>query len=136
MQLKTLFLKSKRPLEILFGIFFFLFLVYPRIMVESPLGIIFLVSSILFLFLTRHPIFGMIFILIIYGMITYNSTSRTISNSIQYTPNQDKRDKVLPLSNATTLEEDMISKMAPIDRNHIETTFQPYESHYDASTFL
>ena len=135
MQFKSL-LKPKILTEVLLTIILIIFLVFPVAIpeyiskvVESSLGMIVLLSVTVLLFLYANMFLAIFFIFVAYELIRRCSIISGKTNYIQYTPTQDKRDEYIKSMNAPkiiTLEEDMVSKMAPIEKNvYIDSTFKP-----------
>ena len=135
MQIQTL-LKSKTPMEVILAILFLFFLFFPIIihepiatLVESTLGMVFLLSISILLFLYAHIILAILFIVIAYELIRRSSKTTGRSAFVQFSPTQQKRDQQIANMNIPqiiTLEEHTISKMAPIGANeYLESSFKP-----------
>jgi hypothetical protein len=125
-------IKSLKPLEIGGLIFFILFVILPvKVPValsgvfDSPLGILFLLIITICLFVYTNPILGVIFILVAYELIRRGSllTNKPVGQVLNPdNTSQESKDNVLKGLNppqATTLEEDMIQKMAPATKDFI-----------------
>jgi uncharacterized membrane protein (DUF485 family) len=138
MELKKMFNKFKTPIEILLGILFTLFLVFPvklpkwiATQVESPLGIIILFCISVLLFLHTNIILATYFLLFVYELIRRSSIlSRPAF--IDYTPTNERKNDFIHSVTVPqkTLEEDIVSQMAPIGVSNtgngfIETDFKP-----------
>ena len=135
MQFQAL-LKSKTPMEVILGILFVFFLFYPMIihepiasLVESTLGMVFLLSISTLLFLYAHIILAILFIIVAYELIRRSSKTTGRSTFLQFSPTQHKLDQHIAHMNSPkiiTLEEDTVSKMAPIGANeYVESSFKP-----------
>jgi predicted membrane protein len=139
MQLKAL-TKPKALTEIVAAILLIIFLVYPVAipnslakMVESPLGMIIILSIALLLFIYSNKFLAIFFILVAYELIRRSSKTTGRSAYMQFTPTQEKRDQQMKEMNeprVITLEEDVVSKMAPlgvssVENQYIESTFRP-----------
>ena len=142
MQLKAL-TKPKTLIEIISAILFFVFLVYPIAIpdyianiVESSLGMTLILSFVLLLFIYSNVMLAVLFLLVSYQLICRSSKTTGRSAYVQYTPTQEKRDRYMKDMNepiTVTLEEDVVSKMAPVDvstteNTYIESTFKPVSS--------
>ena len=125
-------IKSLKPLEIGTLVVFILFIIFPvKVPVaftglfDSPVGILFLLIITVCLFVYTNPILGVIFILVAYELIRRGSllmgkpTTQVLS---QDNTSQNAKDEVLRGLNppqATTLEEEVIQKMAPASKDFI-----------------
>jgi hypothetical protein len=132
MQYKT----SKNLVECVLGIIFIIIIICPMTLpqslatlVESPLGMIILLSITLLLFLYTNVFLALIFLILTYELIRKSSKLTGKTHFIEYTKTQAKKDEYIQSMNEPkiiTLEEDMISKMAPLIQNdYIESTFKP-----------
>lgn len=134
MQIKT-FLKTKAPFEIVLGISFLCFLLFPRMIphsianfVESTLGIITLLSISVLFFVYAHLIVSILFIFVAYELIRRSSKTTRQLHELRYSPTQHTRDMEMQSLNTTvvSLEEEMVSRMTPLGSNEfIESTFKP-----------
>lgn len=134
MQIKTL-LKTKAPLEILLGIIFLCFLLFPRmipmplaIFVESSLGIIILLSITILFFVYAHLFVSILFVFVVYELIRRSSKTTNQSQNLRYSPTQHTRDQKMQEMNKreTTLEEETVSRMVPLGTTEfIESTYKP-----------
>jgi hypothetical protein len=145
MDLSTLknLVKSTSPLEIVLFILFVIYLVLPIHMpqslapwVDSPLGMITMFVITLYLFLYTNPILGILYIFVAYELIRRSSSAMNGSAGqttyIQYAPSQRKRDSDLQEMNpvkSTSLEEDIVEKMAPVGYSdpstYVNSSFKP-----------
>ena len=143
------FLKFKSILEVLLFIVFDLYLVFPigtpdflASLVDSPLGMVVIFCVTLFLFLYTTPILGILYIFVAYELLRRSARTTGRTAYIQYTPTQEKRDSNMRAMNPpkeTTLEEEVVSTMAPIGHSEpgrfIDTTFKPVaENNHNAFT--
>jgi hypothetical protein len=98
-------------------------------LVESPLGMIILLSITLLLFLYTNVFLSLIFLVLTYELIRRSSKVTGKTSFIEYTPSQVKKDHYIQSMNEPkikTLEEDIITKMAPLIQNdYIESSFKP-----------
>lgn len=132
MQFKT----SKNLIECILGIIFIMIIIFPTTLpqslatlVESPLGMIILLSITLLLFLYTNVFLSLIFLVLTYELIRRSSKVTGKTSFIEYTPSQVKKDHYIQSMNEPkikTLEEDIITKMAPLIQNdYIESSFKP-----------
>jgi hypothetical protein len=122
-------------------IVFFVFIVFPigvpesiSKMVDSSLGMLSIFIVTVFLFLYTHPVLAILYVFVAYELIRRSSRVTGKTAYIQYTPTQEKRDAYMKAMNPPkifTLEEEMVSQMAPIivpdttPSQHVETSFRP-----------
>jgi len=134
-------IKSLKSLEIGALVIFILFIIFPvKVPValtgifDSPLGILFLLITVVCLFIYTNPILGVIFILVAYELIRRGSllTGKPIGQVLrQDNTSQETKDAELKNLNPpqeTTLEEDIIQKMAPASKDFIKldgSNFKP-----------
>jgi hypothetical protein len=127
-------IKSFSALEILLIIVFILYIILPiktpffiAPYVNSPLGILTIFIVTIFLFLYTNPILAIIYILVGYELLRRSSESNILNSSLIKYPqalNPNVKEFV-PLFNKEvtiekethTLEEDIVSQMAPIGRS-------------------
>lgn len=131
--------KIKKFSQIILAIVLVLFLILPMripqsiaMILESSLGMIGIFSLSIVLFLYFNPYLAVLYIFVIYELLRRTSSSIKYSQNIQYTPTEAKRDDEMRKMNEPrirTLEEDMVSKMAPLESNdsshYIDSTFKP-----------
>ena len=140
-------IKSVSPIEIVLFVAFVIYLVFPIAtpdvlanVVDTPLGIITLFVITLSLFVYTNPILGIIYIFVAYELLrrSHKTVPINIPSYIPSTPNasaspnQAAKNAEMAKMNppkATTLEEEVILKMAPIGHSdqstYIDTTFKP-----------
>lgn len=126
------FTKSLTPLEIAALVIFIVYIVFPfktpiflAGVVNTPLGLVTILIITLYLFFYTNPILGVVYIFVAYELLRRTSlvkVGKSDNYMVQYTPNEDKREKEMVQMNPSqkkTLEEDVISKMAPATQfNH------------------
>jgi hypothetical protein len=116
--------------------------------INSPVGILALFAVTVFLFIYTSPILGVVYIWVAYELMNRSTTyiSSAISTGIQFTPirssinsnsfteseitqHQPQQSDYITSSHGESLEEDIISTMAPLGRSetakYVETTFKP-----------
>ena len=135
-------IKSVSPIEIVIFVAFVIYLVFPIAtpdvlanVVDTPLGIITLFVITLSLFVYTNPILGIIYIFVAYELLrrSHKTVPINIPSYIPTaSPNQAAKNTEMAKMNppkATTLEEEVILKMAPIGHSdlstYVDTTFKP-----------
>ena len=133
-------LKSISPLEILLFVLFVVYIVFsiptPFFLIpllDSPLGLGFVIITTLYLFLYTTPILGILSIFVAYEMLRRSSKLTGTTPIMKYTPTQAKKDKYMkemnPPTNILTLEEEIVKQMAPIGKSdpstYIDTSYKP-----------
>ena len=143
------FIKSS-PLElILFGLFV-IYLVFPiqapewiANIVDSSIGMTMIFCITIFLFFYAHPFLAILYVFVAFELIRRSAHLSGRTAYIQYTPSQEKRDEYMKSMNKPlefTLEEEVVSTMAPIGRGegnkmYVDTEFKPVsENIHNAST--
>lgn len=129
----------KKLFQIILAISLIIFLILPikvpryvASLIELPLGIITLLSLSVILFIYFNPFLAFLFIVSVYELLRRSSVTLGYLSKIHYSPRDNKHDNEILKNNDTrivTLEEDMISKMAPLESNddyhYIDSTFKP-----------
>jgi hypothetical protein len=147
------FTKALAPLEIAALVIFVIYIIFPFKTpvfllgtVNTPIGLVVLLVVTLYLFFYTNPILGVVYIFVAYELIRRSSLVRRGSSDnymIRSSPSEVQRTVEMNQMNpvrTVTLEEDVISKMAPAQvfhDNNIDTGFQPVaERVVGASKFL
>ena len=136
-------IKSASPIEIVLFVAFVVYLVFPIAtpdvlanVIDTPLGIITLFIITLCLFVYTNPILGIIYIFVAYEVLR-RSTKKVPVNTPSYFPNvttpseSTKTAEMVRMNppRATSLEEEMVHKMAPIGHSdqsvYIESAYKP-----------
>ena len=129
-------LKSITLAEILIIVIFIVYLVLPiptpnmlGPYIESPLGMIVILLITIALFVYSHPILAVLYIFVGYTLLRRSSVVAGQTAYIQYTPSKMQRAAEiksevaeninLPPQNPNTLEEEVVSKMAPIGKSEL-----------------
>jgi hypothetical protein len=144
------FIKSS-PLElILFGIFV-IYLIFPiqspewiADMVDSSLGMTVIFCITVFLFFYAHPFLAILYVFVAFELIRRSAVLSGKTTYIQYTPSQEKKDSYMQAMNPPlekSLEEDIITEMAPIGRGagnkmYIDTEFKPVADNVHHATMI
>ena len=133
-------LKSISPLEILLFVLFVVYIVFsiptPFFLIpllDSPLGLAFVILTTLYLFLYTTPILGILSIFVAYEMLRRSSKVTGTTPIMKYTPTQVKKDKYMkemnPPTHVLTLEEEIVKEMAPLGKSdpstYIDTSYKP-----------
>ena len=132
-------LKSLTPLEISLIILFIIYLVLPiqtpnllAGSVDSPLGMLVIFMVTVYLFFNVNPIVAVIYVFVAYELIKRSSNKPGKVNMVSYTPTQTTKNaemKVMNPPKKTSLEEEVVEKMAPIGHSDISvytnSSFKP-----------
>ena len=156
-------LKKITTLEIIVIVVFILYLISGMSMpfainqlIDTPLGVVVVLVLTLWIFLSTNPVLGVLTIFVAYELVRRSAGTAMAAPRaamIQYNPIQIKRDLETVAMNANlnvdpataapldrTLEEDVVSKMAPLSSGaptYVETGFKPVaESTHNASSIL
>jgi hypothetical protein len=123
-------LKSLSPLEIGTLVLFIIFVIFPFKLpfmlagiFDSSIGLLLLFVIAIYLFFYTNPILGVIFILVAYELIRRSSNITGSVAMAQYGTTQSNKNVELKKLNPpreTTLEEEVIQKMAPAQNNFIK----------------
>ena len=123
------FFKSMSVPEIaitILAIAFLMFDVTPPEMIASqidtPVGMGVLVILAIYVFMSFHPVLGVIFILVAYELMRRSARSTNFMAASTFTPSQEKKDNEMAAMNpivSNTLEEEMVNTMAPIGKSSI-----------------
>ena len=128
-------------IEVLLFIIFVTDLIFPiktpfflASMVDSTFGVISILVVTIYLFFYANPILAILYIFVAYELIRRSSEVTGRVSIIQYTPSQANMNLQMANMNPPkkmTLEEDVISTMAPIPNSNeiIQTTFKPIEEY-------
>jgi hypothetical protein len=124
--ISTAFFKSMTVPEIAISILavaFLMFDVSPPEMIatqiDTPIGMGTIVILAIYVFMSFHPILGVIFILVAYELLRRSSHKAIVA---YVTPTQEKIDRELAEMNPVmpaTLEEELVNAMAPIGKSSI-----------------
>lgn len=139
MKLPTEMLKSFTPLEIALCLIFALYVILPiqtpaavAGMVDSPLGMLSVFLVTVYLFLNTHPVVAVLYVFVAYELLRRSSNKTGRVAMIKHTPSQSKKDAELKAMNpaqSPTLEEEVVSKMAPVGHSdasiYTMTSFKP-----------
>lgn len=110
--------------------------------IDTPLGIAVIIIISIYLFLYTNPILGVLSLIVAYEILRRSSKKTGKYALTQFLPSQTTRNtemKSMNPKNNITLEEDIVSKMAPIGVSNvsgkeIDTPFKPInEEVYGAS---
>jgi hypothetical protein len=147
------FTKALSPLEIAALVIFVIYIIFPfkspaflSGTVNTPIGLVVILVVTLYLFFYTNPILGVVYIFVAYELIRRSSLVRRGSADnymVRSSPSEIQRAVEMEQMNpvrTVTLEEDVISKMAPAQIFHdntIDTGFKPVaERVVGASKFL
>ena len=147
------FTKALSPLEIAALVIFVIYIIFPfkspaflSGTINTPIGLVVILIVTLYLFFYTNPILGVVYIFVAYELIRRSSLVRRGSADnymVRSSPSEIQRAVEMEQMNpvrTVTLEEDVISKMAPAQIFHdntIDTGFKPVaERIVGASKFL
>jgi hypothetical protein len=133
------FMKMTSPLQIFLLVIFVIYIVFPikfpdfiSNWIDSSLGMIVIFAITLFLFCYVNPILGVLYVFVAYELIRRSSNATGKMAYIRHISSQRKKDAEMKAMNPPaeiTLEETIVSKMAPIGHSdksvYINTTFKP-----------
>jgi len=136
--MKNLFLKMT-PLEISVIAVMILYVVFqvdtPEFMartIDSPMGMITILVTALFLFYYANPVIAILFVFVAYELIRRTAFVSARDAIVEHTPSQKQKDIQMQVMNpvkTTTLEEEMISQMAPVGKSEmsqiLDTKYKP-----------
>lgn len=136
--MKNLFLKMT-PLEISVIAVMILYVVFqvdtPEFMartIDSPMGMITILVTALFLFYYANPVIAILFVFVAYELIRRTAFVSARDAIVEHTPSQKQKDiqmKVMNPVKTTSLEEEMISQMAPVGKSEmsqiLDTKYKP-----------
>lgn len=133
-------MKSDTNLEYVLIALFVLFLVlqiqvpsFLAELIDTPVGIAVVIIAALYMFLYTNPILGVLSLIVAYELLRRSSKKTGRYALTQFVPTQSTRDtemRAMNPSKETTLEEEVVAKMAPIGVSNqsggvIETPFRP-----------
>jgi hypothetical protein len=147
------FTKALSPLEIAALVIFVIYIIFPfkspaflSGTINTPIGLVGILVVTLYLFFYTNPILGVVYIFVAYELIRRSSLVRRGSADnymVRSSPSEIQRAVEMEQMNpvrSVTLEEDVISKMAPAQvfhENTIDSGFKPVaERVVGASKFL
>ena len=126
-----MYYESLSKMEIGMLIIFVIYLVmdiYPPEMLASyldtSLGMVGILLVTLYVFMNYNPILGVVFLFVAYEIVRRSARVNNRVPMVQYTPSQAKKDAELAEMNPappTSLEEEMIDKMAPVGKSSLIT---------------
>lgn len=136
--MKNLFFKMT-PLEISVIAVMILYVVFqvdtPEFMartIDSPMGMITILVTALFLFYYANPVIAILFVFVAYELIRRTAFVSARDAIVEHTPSQKQKDiqmKVMNPVKTTSLEEEMISRMAPVGKSEmsqiLDTKYKP-----------
>lgn len=136
--MKNLFLKMT-PLEISVIAVMILYVVFqvdtPEFMartIDSPMGMITILVTALFLFYYANPVIAILFVFVAYELIRRTAFVSARDAIVEHTPSQKQKDIQMQVMNpvkTTSLEEEMISQMAPVGKSEmsqiLDTKYKP-----------
>jgi uncharacterized membrane protein (DUF485 family) len=100
--------------------------------IDSPLGMLTIFIVTVYLFFNTNPIVAVIYVFVAYELIRRSSNKPVRVNMVKYTPSQTMKDSEMKVMNppkTSSLEEEVVGKMAPIGHSDVSvyanSTFKP-----------
>lgn len=107
--------------------------------IDTPIGMGVLVIMTIYVFMSFHPILGVLFILVAYELLRRSSQFINFAASVNYTPTQQEKEAevaaLTPVAPPSTLEEEIVNTMAPIGKSSIISYTTSEYSPVAADTF-
>jgi hypothetical protein len=107
-------------------VLFLVFDVYPpeaiAAYIDTSIGMVVILLTALYVFMNYSPVVGTVFLLVAYEIVRRAARVNNRVPMMLHTPSQDKKDAELAEMNPTqptTLEEEMVEKMAPVGKSSI-----------------
>lgn len=107
-------------------VLFLVFDVYPpeavAAYIDTSVGMVVILLIALYVFMNYSPVVGTVFLLVAYEIVRRAARVNNRVPMMLHTPSQDKKDAELAEMNPaqpTTLEEEMVEKMAPVGKSSI-----------------
>jgi len=95
--------------------------------IDNPIGMVGVLLITLYLFMYHHPIIGVVGLFVAYEVVRRSARMNNRVPMMTYVPTQAKKDEELAEMNPaepTSLEEEIVSKMAPIGKSSLITYTQ------------
>jgi hypothetical protein len=138
MEIKNV-LKTLTKLDYALIVIFILYIIFPvgtpdflKSIIDSSLGMLTIFIITVYLFFHVNPIVAIMYIFVAYELLRRTSNNTGTVTILEYTPTQKRKDSDLKAMNppvVETLEEEVISQMAPIGVSDptvfIDTNFKP-----------
>jgi hypothetical protein len=137
-------IKRLTLMEILVSVVFVLYIVLPITtpralvpLVQSPLGLVAIFLIVLYLFLFAHPLLAILYLIVAYLLLRRSSSPVISPKKSEKPPTLPTipipENSHIPMSTSSavpqTLEEDVISQMAPVGQSgFVQTSFLPVAS--------
>jgi len=110
---------------------------------DTSLGMVGILLVTLYVFINYHPILGVVFLFVAYEIVRRSARVNNRVPMIQYTPSQANKDAELAEMNPpapTTLEEEVIEKMAPVGKSSLITytmsEYKPVATDIHGASFI
>ena len=119
--------KMEIGMLIIFVVYLVMDIYPPELMasyLDTSLGMVGILLITLYVFINYHPILGVVFLFVAYEIVRRSARVNNRVPMMQYTPSQFKKDAELASMNPaapTSLEEEMIDKMAPVGKSSLIT---------------
>jgi len=100
--------------------------------VDSSMGMLVMFTLTVYLFFYTNPLIAILYVFVAYELLRRSSEETGRVSMVKFTPTQAKKDSKMASMNPTkssSLEEDMVNKMAPIGHSDVSvytnSTFKP-----------
>jgi hypothetical protein len=119
--------KMEIGMLIIFVVYLVMDIYPPELMaayLDTSLGMVGILLVTLYVFINYHPILGVVFLFVAYEIVRRSARVNNRVPMMQYTPSQVKKDAELASMNPaapTSLEEEMVDKMAPVGKSSLIT---------------
>ncbi len=90
--------------------------------IDTSIGMVVVLLTALYVFMNYSPVVGVVFLLVAYEIVRRSARINNRVPMMLHTPSQAKKDAELAEMNPaqpTTLEEEMVDKMAPIGKSSL-----------------
>jgi hypothetical protein len=96
-------------------------------MIDTPVGAVFVMAVTAYLLLFTHPVLGVLSIFVAYELLRKSTMVRFIPTVLKDQPKVDAQQQSFNPPAERTLEEDLVAQMAPIEvsADYVETGFKP-----------
>lgn len=146
-RLQISFIKLQKYAQILLGILFISFVIFPTDIpfniakfVVSSLGIIMIFATSIALFCYANPFLAFLFVIVAYILLWKSLNITRSTQNIQYTPVHKIVDSHMVAPHTVTLEEQVVSRMAPLGNKEptefINSSFKPMYNKTDSASLI
>ena len=132
-------------LEVILFIIFVLYVVFQpttppvlSMMIDTPVGAVFVMAAAVYLLLFTHPVLGVLSIFVAYELLRKSTMVRFIPTVLKDQPKVDAQQQSFNPPAERTLEEDLVAQMAPIEvsADYVETGFKPVSENVHGASVM